>query len=117
MARYEPTVDQELVHGLFRGDESLARLLEEAVNQVLESQALSTLRPVFTSVQTAGGVIGMATGRECSEQGSWRSCWETVSRQILDGALSDYSARAPRATWCLEQGFDDATVVMAYPGA
>ncbi len=43
MARYELTIDQELVHGLFRGDEGLARLLEEAVNQVLESQATEHL--------------------------------------------------------------------------
>ncbi len=44
MARYELTIDQELVHGLFRGDEGLARLLEEVLNQVLESQATEHLR-------------------------------------------------------------------------
>ncbi len=44
MARYELTIDQELVHGLFRGDEGLARLLEEVLNQVLESQATEHLQ-------------------------------------------------------------------------
>jgi len=38
MAQYQITVDGEVLHQLFRGDEGMAKLLESVVNQVLHAQ-------------------------------------------------------------------------------
>jgi len=38
MAQYQITVDGEILHQLFRGDEGVAKLLECVLNQVLEAQ-------------------------------------------------------------------------------
>ena len=38
MAQYQITVDEEILHGLFHGDEGVARLLEQVINQILQAQ-------------------------------------------------------------------------------
>src|SRR5690606_25592536 len=38
MAQYQITVDGEMLHQLFRGDEGVGKLLECVLNQVLEAQ-------------------------------------------------------------------------------
>ena len=47
MAQYQITVDQELLHHLFLGnnkDSSVSALLESVLNQVLQAQATEQLR-------------------------------------------------------------------------
>ena len=44
MAQYQITVDSEILHQLFRGDDGLARLLESVLIQVLESQVSEHLK-------------------------------------------------------------------------
>lgn len=39
----------------------------------------------------------------------------TVARRVLDDTLEAYGEQAPKAVQCLEQGFDDATAVLALP--
>lgn len=43
MSQYEITVDEETVRGLFSGDEALAKLVEQVVNQILQSQVTEQL--------------------------------------------------------------------------
>lgn len=38
-----------------------------------------------------------------------------TSRKILKDVMLDFAEKAPRGVTCLEEGFDDATVVMALP--
>lgn len=38
MAQYQITVDGDMLHQLFRGDEGVGKLLEDVLNQVLYSQ-------------------------------------------------------------------------------
>jgi transposase-like protein len=38
MAQYNVTIGDEILHGLFQRDEGVARLLEQVLNQVLQSQ-------------------------------------------------------------------------------
>lgn len=40
---------------------------------------------------------------------------ETAARRILGDIIEEYGERAPRAVACLEQGFEDATAVLALP--
>src|SRR5690554_7024020 len=44
MAQYQITVDGEVLHQLFRGDEGMAKLLESVVNQVLHAQVTEQLK-------------------------------------------------------------------------
>src|SRR5690625_3538733 len=44
MAQYQITVDAEMLHGLFRGDEGVAKLLESVLNQVLDAQVSEQLK-------------------------------------------------------------------------
>jgi len=44
MAQYQITVDGEVLHQLFRGDEGMAKLLESVVNQVLHAQVSEQLK-------------------------------------------------------------------------
>ena len=44
MAQYQITVDGEVLHQLFRGDEGMAKLLESVVNQVLHVQVTEQLK-------------------------------------------------------------------------
>ena len=38
-----------------------------------------------------------------------------TARRLLEQVLQDYVERAPKAVRCLEDGFEDATAVMALP--
>ena len=44
MAQYQITVDREMLHQLFSGDEGVAKLLESVLNQVLEAQVTEHLK-------------------------------------------------------------------------
>lgn len=44
MAQYQITVDAEMLHGLFRGDEGVAKLLESVLNQILDAQVSEQLK-------------------------------------------------------------------------
>lgn len=44
MAHYQVTVDRDLLQGLFVRDDSLARLVENIVNQILDAQAAEQLK-------------------------------------------------------------------------
>src|SRR5690625_3560841 len=44
MAQYQITVDAEMLHGLFRGDEGVAKLLESVRNQVHHEQVSEQLK-------------------------------------------------------------------------
>ena len=44
MARYELTIDDEMLHGLFQDDQGMARLVESILNQILEAQVTDQLR-------------------------------------------------------------------------
>jgi len=44
MAQYQITVDGEMLHQLFRGDDGAARLLEDVLNQVLRAQVSEHLK-------------------------------------------------------------------------
>ena len=44
MAQYQITVDREMLHHLFSGDEGVAKLLEAVLNQVLEAQVTEHLK-------------------------------------------------------------------------
>lgn len=44
MTQYQITIDEELLQGLFEGDEGLAKLMEEVLNQVLDGQVSENLQ-------------------------------------------------------------------------
>jgi len=44
MAQYQITVDGEMLHQLFRGDEGVGKLLESVLNQVLEAQVTEHIK-------------------------------------------------------------------------
>lgn len=44
MTQYQITVDAEVLQGLFSGNERMARLVEQVLNQVLSAQATEHLR-------------------------------------------------------------------------
>ena len=44
MAHYQITVDAELLHQLFSGDEGVAKLVESVLNQVLQAQVTEHLK-------------------------------------------------------------------------
>jgi len=44
MAHYQISVDSELLHQLFDGDEGVAKLVESVLNQVLQAQATEHLK-------------------------------------------------------------------------
>ena len=41
MATFNVTVDDEILHGLFQGDEGMSRLVEQILNQVLDRTSSS----------------------------------------------------------------------------
>jgi len=44
MAHYQISVDSELLHQLFDGDEGVAKLVESVLNQVLQAQVTEHLK-------------------------------------------------------------------------
>ncbi|GEO28117.1 hypothetical protein AAC03nite_39020 [Alicyclobacillus acidoterrestris] len=57
MAQYQITVDEEILHGLFHGDEGVGRLLEQVVNQILLAQVSKQLQATpYQRTRRASGV-------------------------------------------------------------
>lgn len=44
MAQYKVTLNGDILHGLFQGDEGIARLLEQVLNQILQAQVTEQIR-------------------------------------------------------------------------
>ena len=44
MTQYQVTLSNEFVHGLFKEDGAMARLVEQVLNQVLEAEVTETLQ-------------------------------------------------------------------------
>ena len=44
MTQYQITLSDEIVHGLFKEDGAMARLVEQVLNQVLEAEVTETLQ-------------------------------------------------------------------------
>ncbi|GMA63073.1 hypothetical protein GCM10025859_35130 [Alicyclobacillus fastidiosus] len=60
MAQYQITVDEEILHGLFHGDEGVGLLLEQVVNQILQAQVSEQLQA--TPYQRTGERQGYRNG-------------------------------------------------------
>ena len=73
MTQYQITLSNEIVHGLFKKDGAMARLVEQVLNQVLEAGVTETLqaKPYERTEERQGyrnwpvGVVSASgTGRE-----------------------------------------------------
>ena len=73
MTQYQITLSDEIVHGLFKEDGAMARLVEQVLNQVLEAEVTETLqaKPYDRTEERQGyrswpiGVVSASgTGRE-----------------------------------------------------
>ena len=95
MAQYQITVDGEVLHQLFRGDEGMAKLLESVVNQVLHAQVTEQLKaaPFERSEERLGYRNGYRAREMKSESDVGVAAAVGSQRLVLDGAVRTVSTQ------------------------